>query len=315
MKSLDNSVHAVIKTTDMLVYFFIYSLFCLSVLGSKRLPDWEMHALNLFLTGIVYFGLSLLSRYLEHGLFSFSLRVILIVSLCSHLFQAVGPLQHVLFERWFDDILISLEVQLTGTETSIFLQKITSPIVTEWMMFCYVIYVLLLPVTAFLCFRHAGRIGGERYLLNLVTVNIICFSGFITFPVASPLFYMPEIYTVPLEGGIFTWCGEWIRANQHYPGGALPSPHAAAGSIMLFAVYRYAHRYAFIYLPIVFTIYIATVYGRYHYIWDVFTGILAAVLVLRAIPSVIIIMTRFEGQLQKKFFVTKNLLKQERSWS
>jgi membrane-associated phospholipid phosphatase len=154
------------------------------------------------------------------------------------------------------------------------------------MMFAYVFYVPLLPLVAFACYIISGRKAGELYLFNISTVFALCFCGFILLPLKTQLFYMPEAYSIPLEGGIFAQAGEWIRATQHFPGGALPSPHTAASTVMLIFTYRYARKYLYLVLPIVITIYVATVYGRYHYIWDSITGIITAMLTVRLTPKI-----------------------------
>jgi len=195
-------------------------------------------------------------------------------------------MQQIFHDRWYDDILLKMENSITGSETSLLLQYITTPILTEWMMFAYVIYVPLLPLVAFLCYKESGRFAGENYLLALAVVNSFCFIGFILLPVQTPMFYRPELYSVPLDGGIFSWAGEWMRANQHYVGGALPSPHTAASTVMLIFISRYASKYKYYLLPIVFTIYIATIYGRYHYAWDSMAGIITGIATVKIIPQI-----------------------------
>lgn len=75
-----------------------------------------------------------------------------------------------------------------------------------------------------------------------------------------------------------------MRSNVHYPGGSLPSPHCAIGTVMIVMLYRHNRRaFALLAAPLV-TIYAATVYGRYHYSLDVIAGIAAAILSLKASP-------------------------------
>jgi membrane-associated phospholipid phosphatase len=205
--------------------------------------------------------------------------------LYSFLFQAVGGYQHLIFSGWMDQMLISWEESIYGIELSLLMQHIVTPPLTEWMMFTYMIYVPLLPAVAFFCYRSAGADGATEYLLALATGYTVCYIGFILFPVASQLYYYPEQYTVPLEGGFFTWCGEWLRANGHYAGGSIPSPHCAAGTVMMLMLYRYNRAAWAATLPIVLTIYVAIVYARYHYVADGLAGILVGVLAVWLSPA------------------------------
>jgi membrane-associated phospholipid phosphatase len=104
------------------------------------------------------------------------------------------------------------------------------------------------------------------------------------FPVAGPIPHIGSLYSVPLEGYIWTWLGEAIRHNAHYIGGTIPSPHAAAATIMWIMAYRY-HRPSFwILSPIVLSLYVSTFYGRYHYVTDAIIGIIVAFIGLAFAP-------------------------------
>lgn len=199
-----------------------------------------------------------------------------------------------------DDVLLSLERSITGTEMSVYLQRFVHPALTEWFMFSYVMYIPLLPITAIICYQSGGSKGVYDYLFHLLLVNIICNAGFILFPIASQMYYSPHQYTVPLQGGFFTWCGEWMRSNVHFPGGSLPSPHCAVGTVMLMMLYRYNRKALYITAPVLISIYAATVYGRYHYIWDCIAGIIAAVIVLKTAPVLITALQNAVAPLQRK---------------
>jgi len=202
-------------------------------------------------------------------------------------FSAVAPLQHILFDQWMDQILISLDQYLLGMEASLLLEHLIHPALTEWMMFSYVAYVPLLPLTAVACYRMDGEEALNSYLLNLSLAYIFCYVGFILFPVATQMHFMKGLYSTPLDGWVFSWLGEWMRTNLHPPGEALPSPHCAAATVMLVMFYRYARGYFYWILPIILTLYVSTVYGRYHYSWDAVAGIVVAIVVLRTSPWIV----------------------------
>ena len=293
MNQTKHTSQVIIMSTDYFAIAFVYVLIILSFLFAQKVPDWQQHLVSLMAYASAFIFISWFTRRVQNQTGAFIIRVCIIMLLFSYLFQASGHLQHILHEGWFDDMLIAWEVALTGTEFSLFLQKFTTPAVTEWMMFAYVFYVPLLPLVAFLCYRNSGRQTREFYLLNIATVFAICFCGFILLPVMTPLFYMPGAYSVSLEGWLFASAGEWIRETQHFPGGALPSPHTAASTVMLIFIYRYARKHTIWVLPIVFTIYLATVYGRYHYMWDSLTGIITGILTVRLTPRIVELMARY----------------------
>ena len=248
-------------------------------------PEWKETAAGLTLAGGAYLLGSLVARRFARGFASIAISTASVLLLFSYLFQTIAGFQHILVPGWMDSRLISWESALTGTEASVLMQKITTPALTEWMMFAYVFYVPLLPGVAFLCYAESGSKGAHDYLIAIVLANVICYCGFILFPVAGPLFHDASRYTVPLGGGVFAWCGEWMRSNVHYPGGSLPSPHCAVGTVMMVMLYRHNRKaFAILLAPLV-TIYAATMYGRYHYAWDVIAGIGAACIALKAAPA------------------------------
>ncbi len=275
-------IHTVI---DAACIGFILLLLLVGAANPSRVQDWPAPGRNLALAALLYCTASAGVRLIPEGLASTWGLTAAVTLLLSFLYQAIAGFQHVFIKGWLDGALISCERSLTGTESTVFLQRYASPPVTEWMMFAYVIYVPLLPLTALLCYKKDGPAGARDFLLNLAVTNFACFAGFLLFPVAGPLFYDPAQYTVPLTGGLFTWCGRLLHASAHYPGGSLPSPHCAATTVMIVMLYRHNRKMFYAALPTLISVYAATVYGRYHYVWDSAAGILTAVLVLRYTPA------------------------------
>lgn len=209
------------------------------------------------------------------------------------LFSVAEKMQHVFVPGWMDDRIVALDTWLLGSESSLLLQKFIHPLLTEWMMFAYVVYLPLLPLVAIICYRSKDASALNNYLLNLAVSYIVCYIGFMMFPVATQMHYFPQLYTVPLDGWLFTWCGEWMRANLHAPGGGLPSAHCAAATVMLVMLFRYNKRAFFLILPIIISLYVSTTYGRYHYLWDGITGILTGLLVILVSPACVRTVSRW----------------------
>ena len=272
---------------DVVCSAFVRLLLALTIIFAERVPEWQTLAIQFSVASVLYLILAWIINKMPEGFSAMAVRTATVLGLFGFLFGAVAGLQHIFIEGWKDDVLLSLERSLTGTESTLFLQKFTHPFLTEGMMFAYVIYTPLLPLVAFICFWSAGTRASNEYLLNLSLANVACDLGFIFFPVASPMYYQRELYTIPLHGGFFTWCGEWMRHNVHYAGGSLPSPHCAAATVMLLMLYRYNRKVFFVAFPTILILYVSTVYGRYHYAWDGVAGIITAVLVVKFSPKLV----------------------------
>ena len=70
---------------------------------------------------------------------------------------------------------------------------------------------------------------------------------------------------------------ELLENKAMLHGGAFPSAHCSAATVMLILSYKYDKKLYFLILPIIITLYISTMYGRYHYPLDVLAGIIAGI--------------------------------------
>jgi membrane-associated phospholipid phosphatase len=107
------------------------------------------------------------------------------------------------------------------------------------------------------------------------------------FPVAGPFYFLGSQFTVPLKGGLWTGIGEWLRHNAQFIGGTIPSPHCANATVMWMMAFRCRRKWFWLLSPIILSLYVATVYGRFHYATDVVTGVAAGVLAVIASRSII----------------------------
>lgn len=270
-----------VKALDLLVISFIGLLLIIALVFSSKVNNWEIVGRNIFFIGVAYFLISNAIGKINSNFWQIFVRGSLVAAVNGLLFSEIQHLQHIFVNRWLDQQLIDLDKWIFGIELTIALDKIIVPWLTEGMMFAYTAYVPLIVLVAVFCYMKSGKLAGEDYLFNLTLVYFLSYLGFLIYPIAGPLFFQPEVYSTPLEGGLFTYFGEWIRTNAHYPGGNLPSPHCAAGTVMLLMLYRHNRNLFFVILPIILLLYISTVYGRYHYAMDGVLGILLAFIVTK----------------------------------
>jgi membrane-associated phospholipid phosphatase len=204
----------------------------------------------------------------------------------AYFFGLSSKFQLLINHHWLDTKLIAFDQLIFGSELSLKMQNYVTPYLTEAMMFAYVFYIPLLVITAIVVYKSASEKGLAEYLFVLSLSYIFCYIGFILFPVASQIYFMPDKYSIPLEGGLFTYFSELLRSNLHFAGGSLPSPHCTAATIILWASYKYNKKIFFVILPSVILLYISTIYGRFHYLMDSITGILTGCFAIIIYPFV-----------------------------
>ncbi len=275
-----------LRATDGLILGTLAVFSFLALVFFWRVEGWWMLIVKNVAVGIVYILFNRWSEKAATKFWKFFLRVAAVTLSYAYLFGAVDKLQALIWGQgtWFDYHVMDMEQWIFGVQPTLWLQDYMSKGLTEWMMFTYVVYIPLYPVLCGVIYFLRGDLAMEDYFFTLGLTNILCDIGFILFPVAGPLPTIGHLYTVPLDGYVFTWLGEAIRHNLHYIGGTIPSPHAAAATIMWMMAYRY-HRPSFwVLAPIVLSLYVSTFYGRYHYMTDAVVGIATAFIGLALAP-------------------------------
>jgi membrane-associated phospholipid phosphatase len=195
-----------------------------------------------------------------------------------------------------DDLLISIDRAVLGGDPSLWLERISTPWLTDLLQVAYLVYyvlpIILLgtlycrpPCSA----KEAGptREDGRAFDLCVVALllsHYFAFTGYMAIPALGPRFALAPMYRTDLTGVL---AAEPIR---HFLDGlegikrdAFPSGHVSAALISLHYMFRFTPRLAWCALPAVLLMIFATLYLRYHYAADVLAGgMLAALCVLLA---------------------------------
>jgi membrane-associated phospholipid phosphatase len=265
-------------STDALVLGALLLFAITAAACRSRVPAWRTVVLGNAAVAAGYLVAGAAARRVRRPAAGAALRAGTVCGALAYLFSAVAPLQLVIHGRWLDGAVIAFEHSALGAQPTLWLQRFVRPWLTEWMMFAYVAYILLYPLVCAAIWRVDGAL--ERCLMALAAVNVTCDLGFIVLPVAGPVPFLGDAFTVPLRGWVFTWMGEMIRTNLHFVGGSLPSPHCAAATVLWVMAWRHRRWLALALAPIVATLYVSTVYCRYHYASDAVAGIVVAVVAL-----------------------------------
>jgi membrane-associated phospholipid phosphatase len=249
-----------------------------------KIDGWWLLVVKNAAAAAAYLAVLQISERAARKFWKLFFRIAAVTLAYAYLFGAVDKLQMLIWGDWMDGYVLDFEQWVFGLQPTLWLEDFISKPLTEWLMFSYVIYIPMYPILCGVIYYLRGELAMEDYFFTLGLTNILCDIGFILFPVASPMYYVKEIYSVPLTGWFWTSIGEFIRAHLHYAGGSIPSPHTAAATVMWIMAYRY-HRPSFwILSPIILSLYVSTFYGRFHYLTDAVAGILVAFLALALAP-------------------------------
>ena len=276
-----------IRPTDAVTLGGLAALTLLAALFARRLDRPVLVLGSCFFFIFLYVGSLALLRRLRRRELRFLVRTVAVQLTFLQIYQTSNALQ-LLFFGWQDDRVLAWERAIFGVQPLVSVQKLYAVPLTEWMLFVYAVYVVLYPALGAVIFFKRGEGANEDYLFQLGLANLVCAAGFILFPVASPM-YWPKVralLTAPLESGAFGAAAEWIRVHVHQPGGSIPSPHCAVATVMWFMARKYTKWGFWGLLPVIVSLYVSTVYGRFHYVSDAVIGIAAALLVILAAPAI-----------------------------
>lgn len=188
-------------------------------------------------------------------------------------FEELGQLVHLVTPAWQDGKLMAFDRALFGVYPSLWLERFATPGRNDFFQFAYLTYfTYLLIVGGVLYFRREWRA-----YWSVMTYSALAYAiGYviaILFPIESPWFAMAGWWHGELHGGMFTATINWIEHYGRVRGAAFPSEHVAGSIAALWGAWRHRRWLAWVLLPLVASMCVSTVWGRYHYVADVFAGI------------------------------------------
>jgi membrane-associated phospholipid phosphatase len=192
----------------------------------------------------------------------------LAMNACYLLMRTAVPLFHPQLE---DGLLQRVDAALVGGNLSVRLGPLITPLLTEALSFCYILFMPYLMFSMLWYFAGEVRLC-RKFYSGLFTLYGIGFIGYTLVPALGPYLAMPEAFAVPLEGWRITaWNSEMVRVGSNRVD-VFPSLHCAVSSYFLFFDREHKPwRYRLYFVPCV-GLWLSTLYLRYHYSIDVVCG-------------------------------------------
>jgi membrane-associated phospholipid phosphatase len=193
-------------------------------------------------------------------------------------FEELGALVHLVSPRWQDAKLIAFDRWLTGVHPAIWLEQFATPGRNEFMQFAYLTYFVYLLVLGGILYHREDWHGYWSVMTYSAVAYAIGYVIAIFFPIESPWFSMAGSWHGPLHGGPFTAVINFIEHYGRVRGAAFPSEHVAGSFAALWGAWRHRRWLFWVILPLVLCMCVSTVWGRYHYMVDIFGGIVTGTL-------------------------------------
>jgi membrane-associated phospholipid phosphatase len=188
-------------------------------------------------------------------------------------FEELAKLVHLVDHGWQDAKLIAFDHWLTGVHPAIWLEQFATPARNDLFQFAYLTYfTYLLIVGGILYYRRDWR-GYWAVMTYSAVGYAIGYVIAIFFPIESPWFSMAGAWHGDLRGGALTATINFIEHFGRVRGAAFPSEHVAGSIAALWGAWRHRRWLFWVMLPLVICMCASTIWGRYHYIADVFAGL------------------------------------------
>ena len=224
-----------------------------------------------------------LHRTLRASAWANIFRCVFIFSFISYLYSALAALSLNSVPWSSEDLLYSIDVSL-GMQS---IHTKIGPAITrirwkaELLSLAYAAFIPYLSVSVFLHGAHCDARVRELFLLSITLLYAIGFLGYLFVPAQGPIIHLADQVAPPIDGGFIHTLVTTSVDQAGGPHGAFPSIHVGATALVCLFDFRHGCRTrAWMYVPLVLLITLATVLLRYHYVIDLVAGFAIAVLAL-----------------------------------
>jgi membrane-associated phospholipid phosphatase len=188
-------------------------------------------------------------------------------------FEELAYLVHLVNRGWEDGKLIAFDHWMFGVHPAVWLEQFATPLRNDLLQLAYLTYfVYLLVIGGILYFRKEWQAYWSVMTYSAIAYVMGYFIAMM-FPIESPWFAMAGWWRGPLQGGPFTATINFIEHYGRVRGAAFPSEHVAGSIAALWGAWRHRRWLFWVMAPLVAAMCFSTIWGRYHYVADIFGGI------------------------------------------
>ncbi|HJT86683.1 MAG TPA: phosphatase PAP2 family protein [Bryobacteraceae bacterium] len=186
-----------------------------------------------------------------------------------------------------DQWLARADYSFWHANPTVWLERIQTPGVTEFLQIIYTLFVPAVLLVAFVLWKK-DRYPEFRYYAFLIALGfLVSYLGYLAVPARGPRFLLKNLQHVPLRGlwGFTVMQHTLDRLESaHYD--CFPSGHTELTILAWWSSRTLTNCWFWAYFGYTLSIIFATVYLRYHYTVDVLAGAVVAAILILATPSI-----------------------------
>lgn len=184
-----------------------------------------------------------------------------------------GDATHLLVTTDRDAELIAWDQRLFGFQACVAIQRFISPPLTAWMEFAYAFHILNIPIVACFIYLRRSRLRFREMMAGVLVVTFFGVLGYLLVPAIGPMYTLRDQFTVPLTQPL-ALVNRQIEFMDYARilRDVFPSLHVGMSLVVWMYAYRNSRRLFWILSPLILSLWVSTVYLRYHYLVDVLAG-------------------------------------------
>jgi len=193
-------------------------------------------------------------------------------------FEELAYLVHLVNPNWQDAKLIAFDHWLFGVHPSVWLERFATPLRNDICQLVYLTYFVYLLVLGGILYWRRDWHAYWSVMTYSAVGYVIGYAIAALFPIESPWFAMTGVWRDSLHGGPFTALVTFVELHGRVRGAAFPSAHVAGAVAVVWGCWRHRRWLFWIMLPLVAAMCFTTIWGRYHYVADIFGGMVTGTL-------------------------------------
>lgn len=160
-----------------------------------------------------------------------------------------------------------------GVQPTVWAEQFIHPVATDFFTVCYWLFYVCAPLLGLLLWVKGDRRAFRYTMVSVVLCLYLGYVGYFAFPAAPPRLWMPEAYSIPLQGNtILDLTRSATAAVPLTAKGAFPSLHCAIALLALLLAWKHLRWFFWAQLPFAIGLVLGTVYLRHHWVMDILAG-------------------------------------------
>jgi membrane-associated phospholipid phosphatase len=185
-----------------------------------------------------------------------------------YLIPAINP-------RSVDTVLIKMDLILTGTYPTIWVERFYAPLVTEILQLSYLTFYFLPLLVLIPLYAKKDKTEYNRFVTVILLGFYLSYFGYLLFPALGPRYFLAHMHQTSLIGkGIYHSISSTLNGLENIQWDAFPSGHVTVALLFSHYAFIYYKKIFFWTIPVVTLLILSTIYLRYHYFVDLLAALI-----------------------------------------